>query len=126
MSYGMSYDDFWNSDLKRIDCFMDACEIRQRRNLDLANFESFLNGRYVYEAILAIAPVLVTNPKPNAKTLPYPKKPIDLFGDKKEEMTPELKAESEALMVYFNMKMLEANERAKEINAKREGVTANE
>lgn len=117
MSYGMGYDEFWEGDLDRVYSYLEAGRERDKRKLDSDNFIAYLSGRYVYEALLAVAPVLVSYPKKNARILPYPDKPVELrASDDTPSMTPEQQQEMDAYLAYRNMKYLEMMERQKGAN----------
>lgn len=54
MSIGMTYDEFWNGpcDLKKY--YRKAHEIKVKRD----NFNAWIQGRYIYDAICAVSPIL--------------------------------------------------------------------
>lgn len=54
MSFGMTYDEFWNGDNEMPKMYRKAFEIRQRE----ADHQAWLQGAYVYQAIGALAPAL--------------------------------------------------------------------
>lgn len=110
LSYGMPYDLFWKGPPGAIWHYIDKHKIDQQNNLQMTNWKCYLQGQYFYKSLCCVAPVLVSFPKKNARVEPYPEKPFDLHAvEEKEEMTPELIAERNSLMAYFNMKMLEAD-----------------
>ena len=74
MSIGMTYDEFWNGDVKLVEVYRKASELRDRRR----NQELWLQGAYFYEALCDAAPLFrfsmkggVVKPEPYAKE-PYP------------------------------------------------------
>lgn len=70
MSFGMSYDQFWNGDVEMAAAYRKAHEIE----LDEQNDLMWLNGMYVYNAIAALAPALKAFAKGRAR--PYMEHPF--------------------------------------------------
>lgn len=54
---GMSSDEYWNQDAALVNAYRRAWEIRR----DEQNFMAWLQGRYIYEAVGALAPILRTS-----------------------------------------------------------------
>ena len=52
MAYGMTYDEYWNGDPALVRYYRKAEDIRSHRK----NWELWLQGRYVYEAIGRMIP----------------------------------------------------------------------
>ena len=74
MSIGMTYDEFWDQDVKLVEVYRKAMELREKRR----NQELWLQGMYIYEAICDASPLFrfsmkkgVVKPEPYAKE-PYP------------------------------------------------------
>ena len=74
MSIGMTYDEFWNQDVKLVEVYRKAMELRDKRR----NQELWLQGMYIYEALCDASPLFrfsmkkgVVKPEPYAKE-PYP------------------------------------------------------
>ena len=80
MAMGMTYDEYWNGDNLLPKYYRKAEEIKQRKK----NHEFWLQGMYVYEAILDASPVYREFAK-NARPLPYPTEPYPLSKKEKEE-----------------------------------------
>lgn len=79
LALGMTYDQFWNQDVELVRFYRQAAKIKR----DLRNQDLWLQGAYVYEAILDSAPVLrfslsKTTPKP----IPYREQPYELEPNK--------------------------------------------
>lgn len=80
LSIGMSYDLYWYGDPYELNRFVKAEEIRQKK----MNFQVWLQGYYVYQAIGSLVPLL--NPFSNEhKAKPYLKEPIPLTEKEAEE-----------------------------------------
>lgn len=73
MSYGMTYEEFWDGDVRSHRMYREAYKLRMKQ----VNFESWLNGRYVYDAFCAVAPIVRAFSKAR-KPLDYPDHPYDL------------------------------------------------
>lgn len=77
---GMTPGEYWNGDCELVKYYRKADWIRKRER----NAELWLQGMYVYEAILDLAPILrafVKNPKPE----PYSKEPYPMTDKEKRE-----------------------------------------
>lgn len=98
MAFGMTPDEYWNGDCMLAKAYREADEIRQRRR----NQELWLQGMYVYEAILDCAPLLNAfskRPKPQPySSEPYPITPQEV-REKKER---ERKAQYERMKSFVN------------------------
>lgn len=110
----MTYDQFWNQDVCLVKAYREADKIKR----DLRNQDLWLQGAYIYEAILDAAPALrfSLNRKP-PKPIPYRDQPIDIHtGTRKQEEKQEkplsveeksdkkAKAMMEMFMVSINKK----------------------
>lgn len=67
----MTYDQFWNDDCLLVKAYREAEKLRNERR----NEELWLQGMYVYEAVLCVSPVLRAFAKKGSRPLPYPTKP---------------------------------------------------
>ena len=78
LAMGMTYEQFWDGDTKAHRIFREAEKIRlQKRNQEL-----WLQGMYIYEALVDITPYLKAFSKGRPK--PYPKEPYDLFEEERK------------------------------------------
>jgi len=78
LAMGMTYDLYWHGDASLVKAFRKAKKIRREEK----NFELWLQGKYIYEAIGALAPILRTSlSKTPAKAEKYVSKPYPLDGD---------------------------------------------
>lgn len=101
MSYGMSYDDFWNGPAYMVRFYREAHKLK----LQQQDENNWMIGMYVYEAILDCSPILHPFSK-SKKPLPYAEKPY-LFdklseGSKSEEQK-EKEKEAERLKFIIQM-----------------------
>ena len=84
MVYGMTYHQFWDGDVFAHKAYKKAYELRQEdRN---ANY--WLQGRYVYDAIVAVAPVLRAFSKAK-KPAEYNEKPYDITASQRKRTEEE-------------------------------------
>lgn len=72
MAIGMSYDEFWNQDVSLVRVYMEADEIRRRRQNEVL----WLQGLYVRDA-LCCSVVNMFSDK-NAKKFDYPTEPYPI------------------------------------------------
>lgn len=80
----MSYTDFWDGDPEMTKYYRD----KYKRDRDRRNTELWLQGLYVYEAILDSAPVL--NPlSKDKKPIPYRETPIPLTEQERAQREEE-------------------------------------
>ena len=79
LAMGMSADEFWNCDPRMYKVYRELDRIKTEKE----NQRLWLEGMYVYQAILLSAPRL-NSLKPE-EPVQYPAKPFDLGLDKKEE-----------------------------------------
>ena len=93
MSYGMTYDEFWDGPNELPKYYRKKHKVELERK----NFELWLQGKYVYEAVLACAPTLNAFSK-SKEPLPYRERPLPLT-----------KAEAEAELEYEREKQMQKN-----------------
>lgn len=77
MLMGMTPDEFWNGDCTLVISYRKAFELKR----DYDNFQLWLQGMYVYDAIGRIAPILHPFAKKGTKPEPYPSEPYRIRGD---------------------------------------------
>lgn len=70
----MTPNEYWDGDASLVRDYRQAEEIREDRR----NQELWLQGLYVYEAIINIAPILHAFAKKGTKAKPYPAQPYPL------------------------------------------------
>lgn len=80
LSIGMTYDEYWYGDPSLVVAYRKAEDIRTHRK----NWEMWMNGRYVYDAIIRLIPSLnMWKPK---EPIEYMKEPYPLTRKEYEEM----------------------------------------
>ena len=78
LAIGMTEEQYWDRDCELVRHYRRAAQIRQ----ELEDQRAWLQGAYVYEAVLDAAPVLHAFAKRGAKPLPYRKEPFGVFLSK--------------------------------------------
>jgi hypothetical protein len=99
MSIGMPYDEFWNGDVSAVKAYRKANELRDKRR----NFELWLQGSYVYEALCDASPLFRFSMKKGVvKPEPYVKEPYPITeADVREREEREARKKEERLKAEF-------------------------
>lgn len=92
MSIGMTYEDFWFKDVCMTKFYLKAYELK----LEQKDTEIWLQGVYIYEALIKVAPILHAFAKSGAKAQPYAEKPYGIFSRKKQKQATKQEIEDEA------------------------------
>ena len=103
LSLGMTYEDYWDGDPEKTKFYRD----KNKWDVKRKNQELWLQGIYVYEAILDAVPALNPFSKKH-KPIPYRKEPIPL-DDVESEQEKENKHKKE--LANSKAKMMEIMER---------------
>lgn len=80
MAMGMSWDEYWYADPWMAKAYRKAYKLRKQQ----ANHDLWLQGLYVYEAILDASPVLRPFAK-SVKPAPYPSQPYALDEQERKQ-----------------------------------------
>lgn len=88
MAYGMTYHQFWDGDVFAHGAYRKAYKIKQ----DADNARLWLQGRYVYDAIYAMSPILRAFSKAR-KPIEYLSEPYGLDGARKKREEEEAQRE---------------------------------
>ena len=93
MSIGMAYDEFWNQDVRLVEVYRKAAELRDGKR----NQELWLQGMYIYEALCNASPLFRLSMKGGTiKPEPYVKEPYPITAAEvraREEREARLKEE---------------------------------
>lgn len=109
LSIGMTYEQFWEQDVELVKYYREAWKL----NRDVRNQEMWLQGAYIYEAILSAAPMLHAFAKKGTKPIPYRDQPYELYtkhDTKQEQETKEQKSDNKAKAV-MEMWMVNINKK---------------
>ena len=71
---GMSYDQYWNDDPMLVKDYANADRLRQKR----FDEQCWLQGMYIYDALLRASPVYHDFAKPGTKAHPYVEEPYTM------------------------------------------------
>lgn len=110
LSIGMTYEQYWDQDCTAVIFYRKAHELR----LEEENFKLWLQGRYVYDAICCVAPILRAMSKAR-KPLEYHERPFTLqtaYSEMRkkqaeEESDRKARAQMETFAERFNRKFRE-------------------
>lgn len=80
LSIGMTYEQYWDGDPALAKYYRKADELR----LDRLNYEKWLQGMYIYEAICDASPILHAFAKKGTRPHPYADKPYALTEKQRE------------------------------------------
>lgn len=105
MALGMSYKDYWYGDCMMVRYYRQAHRIRQRQ----MNAEAWLQGGYFFDALVAVAPILIPFNK-HPKLGEYPKEPYPIDREMKKESE---RRKMETMKLKFMAKVGRANEQLK-------------
>lgn len=118
MAMGMSYDDYWNGEPDMVRYYRKTDELKKKQR----NFDFWLQGLYIYEALLDASPMfhdLAKSPKP----IPYLSEPYALS---KEEIEAKIKKDEEEKDKQNQETVKAWVERANRIRAEREKIQKGE
>lgn len=107
LSIGMTYEQFWHGDNELKRYYRQAHDLKRKRD----NFDLWLQGKYIYDALCCVAPLLrFSMSKGKVEAYPYTKEPYPTTEkevrerrerDEKARME-KMKAQFESMVVGFN------------------------
>ena len=99
MSIGMTYDEFWNQDVRLVEMYRRAAELRDKRR----NQELWLQGMYIYEALCDASPLFRFSMKKGmVRPEPYVKEPYPITAaEAKAKKEKEARQKGERLKAEF-------------------------
>lgn len=109
LSLGMTEEDYWDKDCLLVKYFREVEKI----NLERKNKYAWLQGMYIYDALLRVSPAFKEFSKKRQSPLPYPDNAYDLWEEdvsrNKEEQEKKkydkAKRYMETYMVRYNQKL---------------------
>ena len=117
----MTYDQFWNQDVGLVEFYREADKIKNERK----NHGLWLQGAYIYEAILDAAPVLRFSLSDTPQEpIPYRSEPFPLFeskAEKEEREEREKEKQMEKTANSMNAWMRSANKKFEEKGGEENG-----
>lgn len=96
MSYGMTYEQFWDGDPYAVVYFRKAHEMKR----DMDNERMWLQGMYIYDAIQRLIPAMrvMSSDKPE----PYPDKPYEIRPKTKAEKKLDERKAMDDMQAYLD------------------------
>ncbi|MGM9663781.1 MAG: hypothetical protein ACI3XF_02960 [Eubacteriales bacterium] len=92
MSIGVSCNDYWFGDYSFLPFYEQAYETE----IEETEYRAWLYGRYVYEAIGDLSPILHAFAKKGAKPIDYPSEPHPATNRQLERLNEKKEAQSKA------------------------------
>lgn len=97
LAMGMSAQEFWEGDCELVVGYRKAAELKA----DMENERAWLAGRYIYDALLMVAPMYHPFAKKGTKPVPYPAAPYGMEAPAVEEKkTTERKSDANAQALF--------------------------
>ena len=103
----MSYEQFWEMDVELVTYYRKAWKLKR----DMRNQDLWLQGAYIYEALLDVVPVMHAFAKKGAKPVPYREKPYELYDRPKDKKKAEQNAGDKKAKAYMQMFALAMNKK---------------
>lgn len=106
LSIGMTEEQYWDRDSRLVEPYRKADEMRSER----MSFEAWLQGRYIYDALCSVSPILHAFAKKGTKPIPYMDNPYPVSKatamkaqeDKAKAKFDKNKTFMETFMVKYN------------------------
>lgn len=86
ISIGMTPEQFWDGDVDLVKAYRKAYEYKKQE----FNVQAYLNGMYVYDALLRVSPILHAFAKKGTKPIPYRDKPIEIYTNHEQQKKVEV------------------------------------
>ena len=108
MSMGMTYDEFWYGEPDRVKYYRQAEEIRRKEK----DYDLWLQGRYIYDALCAVSPLLHAFAKNGTQAEKYNEDPYPrTMKDYKALQEKQMKERAEAFAAFVDAKNRERREK---------------
>lgn len=104
LSIGMTYKQYWEDDCNLVKFYREADKLRR----DRTNWEMWLQGMYIYDAIGRLSSILRFSQKPQPPQ-PYVDKPYDLDSPPEKEKIDKEKQKFENDLSYMEAFMVNNN-----------------
>ena len=111
----MTYEQFWDGDVELVKYYRQSWKLKQQ----IKNQDYWLQGAYVYEAVLRASPILNPFAKKGTKPVPYLEQPYDLTrksgeqGPEPKKLLEQKKSDNKAKAI-MEMWMLSVNKKFEE------------
>ena len=101
MSVGMSYDEFWYKEPDRARYYREAERLRQKNR----DYDLWLQGRYFYDALCAVSPILHAFAASGTQAEEYLKEPYPRTHKDLEELQErKMRENAENFRAFVNAK----------------------
>lgn len=101
MSIGMSYDEFWYGEPDRVRYYREAERLRQKNR----DYDLWLQGRYFYDALCAVSPILHAFAANGTQAEEYLKEPYPRTRKDLEELQErKMRENAENFRAFVNAK----------------------
>lgn len=108
LAIGMTEEQYWDKDCDLVNYYRKADEIRRIRQ----NQNLWLQGAYIYDAIIRIAPALQAFPNKKSKVKPYIEEPFPITEQmQKDEIEKREKTKSQKGLAYMQQFIAQSKER---------------
>ena len=108
MAMGMTYDEFWYGEADRVKYYRQAEEIRRKEK----DYDLWLQGRYIYDALCAVSPLLHAFAKNGTQAEKYNEDPYPrTMKDYKELQEKQMRERAEAFAAFVDAKNRERREK---------------
>lgn len=71
MAIGMTYEEFWEKDVEMVKAYREAERIKRKRK----DWDLWLQGRYIYDALCCVSPILHAFAKEGTRPESYLEEP---------------------------------------------------
>lgn len=103
---GMTLTEYWDGDPRAVKWYRD----KRKLDLEYMNYGFWLQGAYIYEAMIDVSPILRPFTK-NAKPVPYGKEPFKLFVESSEaEAKAKKEKQTDLALIAFKAKVNAINQ----------------
>lgn len=115
LSIGMTEEQYWDRDCELVKAYRKADEMRTERN----NMMMWLQGKYIYDAMLEVSPIFHAFAKRGTKPQPYAKEPYPITQQRAKEIAQEKEqARYNRNKVFMETFKVKNNQAFKEIEQK--------
>ena len=86
IAIGMPPAEFWDGDVTLVKAYRKAYEYKKQE----WNVQAYLNGMYVYDALIRVAPIFHAFAKKGTKPMEYRDKPIEILTSLHQQKAEEI------------------------------------
>ncbi len=101
LNMGMTTEGFWEQDPSLCKAYRKAYEMRREQEFEKMNYQAWLQGRYIYDALCAVHPLYHTFAKKGTQAAPYYDEPIKFYKSEEEKRQTEIEELRQKTYNYF-------------------------